>query len=142
MCFTNNPGHDTLLAREQLTKITVCSIMSRSLCLLYNHLMSYSKVLMTVVNFETQDHTQRDVAISTVSMRTFLPCLLCEQHTLQRLVGCCLPAVGSEDLGNCRAVSHSLQTAESTIRYDTRCYFNVRSKADMSQLNLPHRNDN
>jgi len=27
---------------------------------------------------------------------------------------------------------------EYTIRYDTRCYFNVRSKADMSQLNLPH----
>ena len=25
-----------------------------------------------------------------------------------------------------------------TIRYDTRCYFNVRSKADTSQLNLPH----
>ena len=25
-----------------------------------------------------------------------------------------------------------------TARYDTRCYFNVRSKADMSQLNLPH----
>ena len=24
------------------------------------------------------------------------------------------------------------------IRYDTRCYFNVRSKADTSQLNLPH----
>jgi len=24
------------------------------------------------------------------------------------------------------------------IRYDTRCYFNVRSKADISQLNLPH----
>jgi len=24
------------------------------------------------------------------------------------------------------------------IRYDTRCYFNVRSKANMSQLNLPH----
>ena len=23
-----------------------------------------------------------------------------------------------------------------TIRYDTKCYFNVRSKADMSQLNL------
>ena len=27
-----------------------------------------------------------------------------------------------------------------TIRYDTRCYFNLRSKADMSQLNLPHGN--
>ena len=24
------------------------------------------------------------------------------------------------------------------IRYDTRCYFNVRSKADIGQLNLPH----
>ena len=26
--------------------------------------------------------------------------------------------------------------------YDTRCYFNVRSKADMSQLNLPHETNN
>ena len=25
-----------------------------------------------------------------------------------------------------------------TIQYNTRCYFNVRLKADMSQLNLPH----
>ena len=31
---------------------------------------------------------------------------------------------------------------DDTIRYDTRCYFNVRSKADMSQLNLPHGTDN
>jgi len=30
----------------------------------------------------------------------------------------------------------------NTIRYDTRCYFNVRSKANMSQLNLPHGTDN
>jgi len=29
-----------------------------------------------------------------------------------------------------------------TIRYDTRCYFDVHSKADMSQLNLPHGTDN
>ena len=28
------------------------------------------------------------------------------------------------------------------LRYDMRCYFNVRSKADMSRLNLPHGNDN
>ena len=28
------------------------------------------------------------------------------------------------------------------IQYDTWCYFNVRSKADMSQLNLPHGTDN
>jgi len=29
-----------------------------------------------------------------------------------------------------------------TCIYDTRCYFNVRSKADISQLNLPHGTDN
>ena len=28
--------------------------------------------------------------------------------------------------------------SHDTIRYDTRCYFNVRSKANISQLNLPH----
>ena len=35
---------------------------------------------------------------------------------------------------------HSENT--NTIRYDTRCYFNVRSKADISHLNLPHGTDN
>jgi len=34
------------------------------------------------------------------------------------------------------------QEPGATIRYDTRCYFNVRSKADMSRLNLPHGDDN
>jgi len=29
-----------------------------------------------------------------------------------------------------------------TIRYDTRCHFNVQSKADISQLNLPHGTNN
>ena len=29
-----------------------------------------------------------------------------------------------------------------TIRYDTRCYCNVQSKADVSKLNLPHGNSN
>ena len=29
-----------------------------------------------------------------------------------------------------------------TSRYDTRRYFNVRSKANMSQFNLPHGTDN
>ena len=36
----------------------------------------------------------------------------------------------------------SLALFTHTIRYDTRCYINVRSKANMSQLNLPHGNDN
>ena len=31
---------------------------------------------------------------------------------------------------------------DDTIRYDTRCYFNVRSNADTSQRNLPHGTDN
>jgi len=31
-----------------------------------------------------------------------------------------------------------LSLSTNTIRYDTRCYFNVRSKADISRLNLPH----
>ena len=33
-------------------------------------------------------------------------------------------------------------TPHVSTRYDTRCYFNVRSKADTSQLNLPHGTDN
>ena len=36
----------------------------------------------------------------------------------------------------------SLTRSSITIRYDTRCYINVRSKANMSQLNLPHGTDN
>ena len=37
---------------------------------------------------------------------------------------------------------HTNENNRNTIRYDTRCYFNVRSKADISQLNLPHGTDN
>ena len=35
-----------------------------------------------------------------------------------------------------------IQTHAFLYQYDTRCYFNVRSKADISRLNLPHGNDN
>ena len=54
--------------------------------------------------------------------------------------------------GNCRfgvalAVRRRLKwfihpRVQGLIRYDTRCYFNVRSKADMNRLNLPHGDDN
>ena len=37
---------------------------------------------------------------------------------------------------------HPADIPATAVRYDTRCYLNVRSKADMSQLNLPHRTDN
>ena len=36
----------------------------------------------------------------------------------------------------------AMKNTNNMIRYDTRCYFNVRSKANMSQLNLPHGTDN
>jgi len=46
-----------------------------------------------------------------------------------------------------RQISHRLNKLECQRReqfveilYNTRCYFNVRSKADISQLNLPHGN--
>ena len=37
---------------------------------------------------------------------------------------------------------HPADIPATAVRYDTRCYLNVRSKADMSQLNLPHGTDN
>jgi len=46
------------------------------------------------------------------------------------------------DYFRCRPTSPGVRESRGTIRYDTRCYFNVRSKADTSQLNLPHGNDN
>ena len=48
-------------------------------------------------------------------------------------------------LAMARSVSVTSQSSverDGRIRYDTRCYFNVCSKADMSQLNLPHGDDN
>ena len=39
-------------------------------------------------------------------------------------------------------VSPTVSNIRMKLRYDTRCYFNVRSKADISQLNLPHGTDN
>jgi len=48
------------------------------------------------------------------------------------------PALSS----NGAAARRSAANAGSVKLYDTRCYFNVRSKADISQLNLPHGTDN
>jgi len=54
-----------------------------------------------------------------------------------------------EALGNCLvcpplnpAMAGPTVSLILTIRYDTRCYFNVLSEADTSQLNLPHGTDN
>ena len=39
---------------------------------------------------------------------------------------------------------HTMRKQGSCLekRYDTRCYINVRSKADINRLNLPHGDDN
>jgi len=39
-------------------------------------------------------------------------------------------------------IKSSLAFAATLLRYDTRCYINVRSKANMGRLNLPHGADN
>jgi len=55
------------------------------------------------------------------------------RHSLQGLVWSrCSPS--------CHGAASASQQERS--RYDTRCYFNVRSKADTSQLNLPHGTNN
>ena len=36
----------------------------------------------------------------------------------------------------------SRKTEKEAMRYETRCCFNVRSKADISHLNLPHETNN
>ena len=41
-----------------------------------------------------------------------------------------------------RSPWRNIQIRYDTIRYDTRCCFNVRSEVGTSQLNLPHGNDN
>jgi len=38
--------------------------------------------------------------------------------------------------------AHLGSPGRGCVRYDTRCYFNLRSKADMSQFNLPHGTNN
>ena len=47
---------------------------------------------------------------------------------------------GETNLDSTEAIDSEWQWHQ--LRYDTRCYFIVRSKADMSRINLPHRNDN
>jgi len=45
---------------------------------------------------------------------------------------------GSAKAAICQVyVTSESAPTKSKVRYDTRCYFNVRSKADMSHLNLP-----
>ena len=53
-----------------------------------------------------------------------------------------LVAIHPRQLADERVHRRQLDLRYDTIRYDTRCYFNVRSKADTSQLNLPQGTNN
>ena len=66
-----------------------------------------------------------------------LHCIYC-----RFLINCHLRRLHHDDAClSCNFASCNLDGYD-TIRYDTRCHFNVRSKANMSQLNLPHGTDN
>jgi len=74
--------------------------------------------------------------------------LLADVHLPYRVSGSTLTAVGRSQLlarwpgTHSRILSAIQRAAQTVLRYDTRCCFNVRSKADMSRLNLPHGADN
>jgi len=79
---------------------------------------------------KTQTHTH---AHARTHARTHTHTRAHAHHTTSLAVGC-ICALHAE---MCGIYSNQCEK-DDTIRYDTRCYFNVRSKADMSQLNLPH----
>jgi len=68
---------------------------------------------------------------------------ICAGYGLTETNMIAMTRIGQFKLGSTGQVTPNTSAkVSSTIRYDTRCYFNVRSKADMSQLNLPHGNNN
>jgi len=79
--------------------------------------------------------------LQIVCMFAFCALTLLEEHPVcKNWVMRCWCGYLSE--AKCRLFAYGPADATASqnpiIRYDTRCYFNVRSKADISQLNLPH----
>ena len=64
------------------------------------------------------------------------------QSVAQMSVAFSLKRLATDRTKTATVLTISARLCYDTIRYDTRCYFNVRSKADISQLNLPHGTDN
>jgi len=97
---------------------------------------------------------ERIVTIDSVTSCHLMYCRHAQQFRRQKFLCCWLSCV--ERLAVIRPTGHELQTFQEVtrtylqavvdrvrlrssltyLRYDTRCYFNVRSKADMSRLNL------
>jgi len=86
---------------------------------------------------------QRSLHVYVESTKTEVVQLHCIAKRHEVLIASCHR---QQHVGNntpMRVIAASVAEYQShTIRYDTRCYFNVRSKADISQLNLPHGTDN
>ena len=91
-----------------------------------------NRILFTIILHSLPLTTDKPMAL-TVCLSAFYVCL---KHLWGRVVG--LQTVSSHE--NLR--SNDSRWLYDPIRYDTRCYFNVRSKADMNRLNLPHGDDN
>ena len=77
--------------------------------------------LRRLIQDRQHNHNLRSATTTLCQLSTFHSDDVCEARLLMLCSGC---------------------LELTTIRYDTRCYFNVRSKADISQLNLPHGTDN
>ena len=66
-----------------------------------------------------------------------------QYQLIERCSGPTVTAVPPSDGKYCYSTASDIAAALAVfVRYDTRCYINVRSKANMSQLNLPHATDN
>ena len=85
--------------------------------------------------------SDRSLAINRLTVRRGLLYTASHYYTSRRgRAGCCT-VVERRSLTGELSLSCARPAADGwPLRYDTRCYFNVRSKADISQLNLPHGN--
>ena len=98
---------------------------------------------------QKNDHSEIRIAINDESQGSIAKNFRCDELLYYTFIthsaGERIFKIG-EHLAKLRAksltVSYTPFALHFTIRYDTIRYFNVRSKADISQLNLPHGTDN
>ena len=81
-------------------------------------------------------------AVSPTPRTTTLPCSRGRRPDLQTHIPAYTHGIVSTIFARGQRRCGLVAQSNDMIRYDTRCYFNVRSKADISQLNLPHGTDN
>jgi len=93
----------------------------------YCALYKYSYLLTYLLTYSPGGQHRRDAAAARFSSSRFVTVRMRTRVTMTTMTSE-LPARPSSVL------------LHQEVRYDTRCYFNVRSKADVSQLNLPHGN--